>query len=373
VLGKGLRPASRDDYAELQATAAAVSRVNFDALLGPLRQYLDDPDVRNLNVNADGRIFVEHAMGGKFAAPETLQRDAREALIGNLANRNHMAVDALHSRLACDLPYYRARVQAFAPPVADWPLMLRTHARSIRRLRDRWATPVHAHLLDRAAELDEAGDGASVIEAAILARDNILISGRPGTGKTTFLSDALCEAAIVRPHERLVVIEDRPELQPSHADSLSLLARVEQADPAGKRYEYSFADALADALRTDFDMLVWGEIREGKSARGLLLAANTGVRGLMATIHADSAVDTLQRVEDLLRLAGVPAIRRTIARFVQLVVHLGMTPDRSQRYVSEVMRVLGVDDDDNYILDYGSVSARSRTIDARRSGTPPAR
>jgi len=53
----------------------------------------------------------------------------------------------------------------------------------------------------------------------------------------------------------------------------------------------------------------------------------------------------------LLRLAGVPAIRRTIARFVQLVVHLGMTPDRSQRYVSEVVRVLGVDEDDNDILD----------------------
>ena len=71
----------------------------------------------------------------------------------------------------------------------------------------------------------------------------------------------------------------------------------------------------------------------------------------MATIHADSALDTLQRVEDLLRLAGVPAIRRTIARFMQLVVHLEMIPDRSRRYVAEVVRVLGVDESDSYILE----------------------
>jgi pilus assembly protein CpaF len=108
---------------------------------------------------------------------------------------------------------------------------------------------------------------------------------------------------------------------------------------------------LADALRTDFDALVWGELRDGESARGLLLAANTGVRGLMSTAHADSAADTLQRVEDLVRLAGAPAIRRTIARFVQLVVHLEMTPDRSLRYVSEVLRILGVDERDEYQLE----------------------
>jgi Flp pilus assembly CpaF family ATPase len=107
---------------------------------------------------------------------------------------------------------------------------------------------------------------------------------------------------------------------------------------------------LADALRADFDALVWGELRTGESAQGLLLAANTGVRGIMSTIHADSAADTLQRVEDLVRLTGAPVIRRSIARFVQLVVHVAMTADRSQRYVAEVVRVLGVDECDNFKL-----------------------
>jgi Flp pilus assembly CpaF family ATPase len=342
-----LRAPSRDDYAELQAATAAISRTNFDALLGPLRAYLDDPLTYNVNLNADGAIFVEHAERGKFRAPETMERAAREALIGNLANRNGRAVDSLHSRLDCDLPYYRVRVQAFAPPVADWPLMLRAHARRVYALEEHHAAPT-----SRQASVDVLEPARGPLEAvreAIRRRDNILVSGRPGAGKTTYLNALLREAALLaRPHERLVVIEDRPELQPSHADTLALLARVEQAAPDGRRYAYSFADVLADALRTDFDALVWGELRTGESAQGLLLAANTGVRGIMATIHADSAADTLQRVEDLVRLAGAPAIRRTIARFVQLVVHLEMTPDRSQRYVSEVVRVLGVDDRGEY-------------------------
>lgn len=340
----------------LQA-AAAVSRANFDALLGPLKAYLDDPFTRNANVNADGGIFVEHSQRGKFEAPERLDRDAREALIGNLANRNRRAVDTLHSRLACDLPYYGARVQAFAPPVSDWTLMLRTHARSAQRVRERWALPMPPAFSERASQLEVAGDALGAVEAAILRRNNVLIAGRPGAGKTTLLSDLLRETALARPHERLVVIEDRPELQASHADSLALLARVEQAAPDGTRYEYDFPSVLADALRTDFDALVWGEIRDGESARGLLMAANVGVKGLMATIHSDSAIDTLQRIEDLLRVAGVPPIRRMISRFVQTIVYLEMTPDRSARYVSEVVRVKGVDASENYVLEFATLLA----------------
>ncbi|MGP6157317.1 MAG: ATPase, T2SS/T4P/T4SS family [Vulcanimicrobiaceae bacterium] len=304
-----------------------------------------------MNANADGRIFVEHAAKGKFEAPETLRRDAREALIGNLANRNRTAVDALHSRLACDLPYYGARVQAFAPPVADWPLMLRIHARTARRVEDRWSVRMPDAIVERVSPGEGGVDRLGAVEAAVMRRDNILIAGRPAAGKTTFLSDLLLETAIARPHERLVTIEDRPELHASSPDSLSLVARVQQAAPDDTRYEYDFPAVLADALRTDFDALVWGEIRDGESARGLLLAANVGVKGLMATIHADSALDTLQRVEDLLRVAGVPPIRRMISRFVQTIVFLEMTPDRSTRYVGEVMRVQGVDENDDYVLD----------------------
>jgi Flp pilus assembly CpaF family ATPase len=123
-----------------------------------------------------------------------MERSQREALIGNLANRSSRAVDTLHSRLSCDLPYYRVRVQAFCPPVSDWPLMLRVHAQQPRRLRDRWAAP--AALPQRVEELEAAGDLLSKVEAAIARRDNILISGNPGAGKSTNLSDLMLEASL---------------------------------------------------------------------------------------------------------------------------------------------------------------------------------
>jgi Flp pilus assembly CpaF family ATPase len=338
--GKGLRPPTRDDYAELQAAAAAVSRANFAALLGPLKPHLDDPLTLNVNCNADGAVFVEHAERGKFQAPETFDRGERELLIGNLANRNRTGVDTLRSRLACYLPTeygYRVRVQAFAPPAGDWTLMLRAHAKRPRRLRDRWAT-------SRPEFFD-------AVEAAIRRRDNMLISGRPGAGKTTHLTDLLLEMALERPRERLVLIEDRPEVQPSHADTISILAGVEQAAPDGRRYRYGFRDAIVDGLATDFDAIVVGELRDGESAHALLMAANTGVQGVCATVHADSAIDTLQRIEDLLLVAGVPPVRRMIARFVQVIVHLKMTSDRSSRYIAEVVRVLGVNDANEYQIE----------------------
>jgi hypothetical protein len=183
----------REDFQHaVEAAAAAISRANFDALLGPLKQYLDDPLVRNVNVNGGdrGRVFVEHATHGKFEAPETMERSQREALIGNLANRSSRAVDTLHSRLSCDLPYYRVRVQAFCPPVSDWPLMLRIHAQQPRRLRDRWAAP--AALPQRVEELEAAGDLLSKVEAAnraetISSSRAVQERGRVPTSRTSCL------------------------------------------------------------------------------------------------------------------------------------------------------------------------------------------
>lgn len=157
----------------------------------------------------------------------------------------------------------------------------------------------------------------------------------------------LQEAATVRPGARLVTLEDRRELRGSHADTLQLYARVEQANPDGSRYEYGFVDLLSDALRTSFDVLAFGELRDGESALALLMALNCGTSGLAFTLHADSALDALSRLEDLVRLAKAPVIRRTIARFVNAIVYLEMDDNRRRR-VAEMIRVLGVDERDEY-------------------------
>jgi len=127
--------AERSEYAIQLAETEIISRENFDAALGPLRQYLANPAVQDVNVNPDGRIWVSTGER-KIEAPEQMRSEARQTLIGMLANRQHRSVDRLHSRLAGDMPYYGVRFQCFGPPIAEWALCLRCHAPTVRPLAD---------------------------------------------------------------------------------------------------------------------------------------------------------------------------------------------------------------------------------------------
>lgn len=340
------------EYAIRLAQTEVISRVNFDAALGPLKALLDDRTVQDVNVNPDGRIWVSRGERGKSEAPVRMSSENRQTLIGMLANRQHRAVDRLHSRLAGDLPYYDVRAQCFGPPIAEWALCLRCHATTVRPL-DAMGEMLSGRIAPAAGHALTAAPAAGFLEAirASIARgDNVGIVGRPGAGKTTLLNSMLREAATMRPGARLVTLEDRRELRASHDDTLQLYARVEQAHPDGSRYEYGFVDLLSDTLRTSFDVLAFGELRDGESALALLMALNCGTSGLAFTLHADSARDALSRLEDLVRLSKAPVIRRTISRFVNALLYLEMDDQRRRRVV-EMIRVLGVDDDDAYLIE----------------------
>ena len=336
-------PEYDDERDRIERAAAHDSRERFLKLLGPLRKYLEDPGVKNVNVNGgdDGRIFVESA-DGKFEAPETMSRADREALITNIATKCDTAIGKWMSRLSADMPHgFDVRVQAFCPPADDWTLMLRSHAVRVFTLDEYvtrgWMSETHC----------------AAVRAAVARGDNIGVVGRPGAGKTTFLNAVLDEAARARPRARLAVIQDRKELKPSHADHISILAGIEQAQYENgrlHRYTYEFEHALKDALRTDYDIIAVGELRDEKSARTLLNALNTGVRGCASTWHADSALDGLYRLEDLLRSGGFVPPRRMIARFVDAIVFMTMTEDR-QRAVGDVVFNIGVNGADDYCME----------------------
>jgi type IV secretion system protein VirB11 len=333
-------------YAERLAEAEEIARFNFLAALGPLRHYLDDPFVYNVNANEDGAIFVEHAQLGKFEALETMPIADREALIGHLANREQRAIDRLHSRLQCDMPYYDVRCQAFCPPVANWTLIARKHAVRIFSLDD----------YVNAEQMTPAQRDALV--AAIARRDNIFVVGAQNSGKTTFLNAVLLEAARVRPHARLVVIQDRRELKPSHRDVVFIMTLKEQAHHESNgtitRYDYSWLTALEDMLRTTADMYAWGEVREVQSAVGLVMAANTGAEGIMATLHCNSIEEAPERLEDMLLAAHALPARRRIARLMQTIVLLKVDDD-GRRRVDGVRRIDGADEADRYV--WGAAAA----------------
>jgi Flp pilus assembly CpaF family ATPase len=175
------------------------------------------------------------------------------------------------------------------------------------------------------------------------------------SGKTAFVRALLDVAADLRPSHRPVIVQNNNELRAEKfRDKLFLFARVPQAtagmNGTTSRYTYEFTDALEDALQSNGNFLIWGELRDGKSAVGLTMALNTGTRGFMTTIHADSAEETLHRIEDLLHFEGKPVVRRMLAKFVNVVVFMDHDEMTGKRWVSQVIEVRGIDQDGNYLF-----------------------
>ncbi len=328
---------SRDDL-KARHHAALLGKV-----LGPLTCYLSDPLTCNVNCNADDSIFVEHGERGKVEAPERMSARDRQSLVTYLASRNDREIHRLCADLECDLPEFDCRVQAFCEPLGDpWTIMLRKHVARVFTLEEY----VEQGRMTPAQR--------SAIAEAIGRKANILVGGAFNSGKTTLVNALLAELERRWPNARLAVVQDRRELKPSHKDRVMLYARVEQQryDAQGNRsrYVYDFPDVLERLARTSATALAWGEIRDPRSAAGIALALNLGLRGLVSTIHANSTRDVLQRIEDLLRKAGEHPLRRELARTVNVVVF--MQGDESDfRRVADVQHVTGVDSAGEFVLE----------------------
>jgi pilus assembly protein CpaF len=178
-------------------------------------------------------------------------------------------------------------------------------------------------------------DQLRIMQEAIEARDNMLISGGTGTGKTTLLNALV---AGLPPEDRLVVIEDTAELQLEAPNLVRFEARRAQPDvPA-----VTIRDLVRATLRHRPDRILVGEVRGGE-AFDLLQALNTGHSGTLSTIHANSAEQALRRFTSCVLQSSVdlpyPAIRHAMAECLQLLVHLERR--RGRRVVTELVRVGG--------------------------------
>jgi len=274
--------------------------------LAPLAEFLDDADVTDLFVNGASGLFVDRGHGAERAARwragETEVRELAVALIG-LGGRHiddaHPAVDV---RLAGGL-----RVHAVLPPIARGGTIV-----SIRVPR---RTRLDLDGLERAGAVDAAGRAR--LEQLIARRENLLITGAAGTGKTTMLSALL---SLVPLTERIVTIEDVAELAPDHPHHVSLEARQANLEGAGG---VGLARLVREALRMRPDRLVVGECR-GEEVRELLSALNTGHDGGAGTLHANSLADVPARLEALGALAGLgdTALARQVASAIGCVIHL---------------------------------------------------
>ena len=310
--------------------AAVEARIVRDTVgLGPLEDLLADPAVEEVMVNGPGSVYVERrgrieAAGVAFAGEEEL-RNAIERILAPLGRRIDELSPMVDARLADG-----SRVNVVVPPLAiDGPTV------SIRRFGAQRPTPRELVDLGTLSTLQR-----ELLEEAVAGRRSVLVSGGTGSGKTTLLN-AL--SSFIAPGERVVTIEDAAELRLQQPHVVRLESRPASVEGRG---EVTIRDLLRNALRMRPDRIVIGEVR-GPEALDLLTALNTGHDGALSTVHANSPVDALSRLETLALMAGVGlphgAIAEQVQRGIDLVVHLERSSGGVRRVteIAEVVRAAG--------------------------------
>jgi type IV secretion system protein VirB11 len=327
----------------MNTAAGEGERVYLLSYLAPLAKTLARPDVTDIYVNRPGEIWVE-TLGGAMERHETPGLDA--AVLGRLARQiaalSHQGISREHPLLSASLPD-GARVQVIAPPATrgDLALAIRKHVSSDLSLNDYVKAGAFAQtskgLLNERAVSDrslveqlEGGDLAGLLRTAVRGRKNILISGGTSTGKTTFLNALLKEIPV---QERLILIEDTPELQIRHENAVGLLATRSALGEA----RVNANDLLGASLRMRPDRIILGELR-GEEAFTFLRAVNTGHPGSMSTIHADNTERAVEQIVLLVLQAGIQLGRDDIRHYVQQTVDVFVQLARIQgrRIVTEV-------------------------------------
>ena len=283
---------------------------------------LEDDSVIEILRNANGALCVER-LGRDIEKVENSLTDRHvESLIRLLASSASEICNDKHPSLAIKLPYWQARFQGLLPPVVDAPsFSIRKHAKHIFSLE---------HYL-KSGSINKAQ--YEVLLEAVTNRENIIISGGTGSGKTTIANAIL--AKMIETGDRIITVEDTPELRLPSDTGLQIFTK--------SNIGYGSQQALKDILRLRPDRIVLGELRDG-ACLDLIKAWNTGHSGGLTTIHANSCELAMKRVESLIAEVSVNVPRELISQTVNLVIQVKRQGPR--RVVSEIIKISGLKNQD---------------------------
>lgn len=324
-------------YAEsfLKENTSADGRDIKDAVaevigLGPIERLLADDTVSEIMVNSFEHIYVERAGKLEKAFEQFSNEAALRRAIDKIVLPLGRHIDEASPMVDARLPD-GSRVNAVLAPLATKGSCL-----TIRKFTNKSLT-----IEDLVSGNSLTQQAADFLQFAVRCRQNIIVSGGTGTGKTTLLNVLSQE---ISEEERILTIEDAAELRLHHDNLISLEARPKNQEGVGA---ISIRELVINALRMRPDRLVVGECR-GPEALDMLQAMNTGHAGSLSTVHANSARDALRRLEIMVLMGGielpVSALRQQIASAVDLVVQIARLPD-GRRAVISINEVTGVDDD----------------------------
>lgn len=318
--------------------------VYLRSFLKPLETWLERTDITEILVNRPHEIWIETnaAAGMQRVEVPDLSATALSRLAAQVARANHQGVSRAQPLLSGLLPGGE-RIQIIAPPATRTHLAIaiRKHVPvdldladyadagafgSVRRAGD--AEPDDDRTL---RELLGGGDLLGFFRAAVEARKTILVSGGTSSGKTTFLNALLKQ---ISPHERVITIEDTPEVSLDRPNALGLVAVRGTTGEANVNAE----ELLQAALRMRPDRLLLGEMR-GQEAFSFLRAVNTGHPGSISTIHANSCAGAIEQVALLALQARVNLGRAEIIAYARSVIDIVVQLRRDatgKRIVDEV-------------------------------------
>jgi type IV secretion system protein VirB11 len=323
-------------------TAAALP-VYLRSYLAPLAPMLERADVTDIFVNRPGELWIETTKGAleHHAAPE-LDETGLWRLARQIASLSNQGISREHPLLSATLPGGE-RVQIVAPPATRGPLAMavRKHVVADLELADyerdgafdaiRLDGVSAAETLDRTlSALLKENRIADFLRLAVRSHKNIVVSGGTATGKTTFVNALLRE---VPREERLVLIEDAPEIQASHPNSLGLVSVRGELGEA----QITTDHLVQASLRLRPDRIILGEIR-GPEAVSFLRAVNTGHPGSITTIHADSPRGAVDQLSLLALQAGLNIGRTELSGYIMGIVDVFVQLARrgGSRVVSEI-------------------------------------
>lgn len=294
------------------------ARMLRTALGDAIAEWLADPQIIEIMLNPDGRLWVDRLGEGIADSGRTLTAADGERIIRLVAHHVGAEVHAAAPRVSAELPEGGERFEGLLPPVVTAPTFaIRKPAIAVFSLDDYVAAGIML-----------AGE-AEVLRAAVHDRLNILVAGGTGTGKTTLTNALLAE--IAGSSDRIVLIEDTRELQCAAPNLVAMRTKDGVA---------TLSDLVRSSLRLRPDRIPIGEVR-GAEALDLLKAWGTGHPGGVGTIHAGSALGALRRMEQLIQEAVVTVPRALLAETIDLVAVL--VRDGTGRRLSELTRVDGLD------------------------------
>ena len=319
---------------------------------GPLQDLLEMPNVNEIMVVGKDKIYIEKdgvlQNTGRSFFSDRIVESIIERIITPIGRRIDRSTPLVDARLPDG-----SRVNAVISPLAlSGPtLTIRKFARIPFTIDD---------LIERETITEQV---ARFLQACVMGRRNILISGGTGSGKTTTLNVL---SNFIPEDERIVTIEDSAELQLHQEHCVRLESRPANIEGKGA---YAIRDLVKNALRMRPDRVIVGECR-GPEALDMLQAMNTGHDGSLSTIHANNPNDTMLRLETMVLMAvemPIRAIRDQIAAALDLVVQIQRLPNGLRR-VTHVSEIVGIDPESDQILTEDIFAIRGDRTDYDSAG-----